>query len=166
MSFKVYSFLSGESCSLESNALVIPHFFSSSTKSPLWCICNNMSQPPTNSPFMKTCGIVGQLVKSLTPETNFYFTFSPQHVHFEILKSFFFDYFTLFLIFIPCLRSSSLSTSWAWYLTPCIRKICTTALLNPHLGSAGTPFIKITTLSSYKKLTTTKIIRNYYEQIL
>ena len=39
----------------------IPSFFSSSTRSPFWCICRRMSQPPTNSPLRYTCGMVGQL---------------------------------------------------------------------------------------------------------
>lgn len=38
-----------------------PSFFSSSTRSPFWCICRRMSQPPTNSPLRYTCGMVGQL---------------------------------------------------------------------------------------------------------
>lgn len=43
-------------------------FFNSSTSSPFWCICRRISQPPTNSPFIKTCGIVGQLENSLIPK--------------------------------------------------------------------------------------------------
>lgn len=39
----------------------IPSFFSSSTRSPFWCIWRSISQPPTNSPLRYTCGMVGQL---------------------------------------------------------------------------------------------------------
>jgi len=37
------------SSSFLSRSLVTPTFFSSSMRSPLWCICSRMSQPPTNS---------------------------------------------------------------------------------------------------------------------
>uniref|UniRef100_A0A6M2DXY3 Putative secreted protein n=1 Tax=Xenopsylla cheopis TaxID=163159 RepID=A0A6M2DXY3_XENCH len=55
------------SCSFARSALLMPTFFNSSIKSPDWCICNKISQPPTNSPDMYTCGIVGQLEYSLIP---------------------------------------------------------------------------------------------------
>lgn len=35
---------------------------SSLSRSPDWCICRRMSEPPTNSPLMKTWGMVGQCV--------------------------------------------------------------------------------------------------------
>ena len=68
-----------------SKADLIPILPSSSTSSPLWCICSRISQPPTNSPSKKTStkdndnvyfvqkpmietwGIVGQLLYSLMP---------------------------------------------------------------------------------------------------
>lgn len=53
--------------SASSSAELMPSFFSSSTRSPFWCICSRMSQPPTNSPLKYTWGMVGQLEKSLTP---------------------------------------------------------------------------------------------------
>lgn len=56
-----------DSCSAPKRADLIPSFWSSSTRSPLWCICRRMSQPPTNSPLKNTCGIVGQLVNVFTP---------------------------------------------------------------------------------------------------
>ena len=37
------------------------------SSSPSECICLNMSHPPTNSPSMNTCGIVGQALNSLMP---------------------------------------------------------------------------------------------------
>lgn len=53
--FESWSFVSSK------RAERIPSFFSSSTRSPFWCICRRMSQPPTNSPLRYTCGMVGQL---------------------------------------------------------------------------------------------------------
>ena len=47
----------------------------------------------------------------------------------------------------PCLRSSSSSTLWLSNAsTPCILKIWTIPLLNPHIGWSGIPFINSTTL--------------------
>ena len=53
--FESWSFVSSK------RAERIPSFFISSTRSPFWCICRRMSQPPTNSPLRYTCGMVGQL---------------------------------------------------------------------------------------------------------
>lgn len=39
-----------DSPSTSSSVDRMPSFFSSSTKSPFWCIWSRMSQPPTNSP--------------------------------------------------------------------------------------------------------------------
>lgn len=58
-----YSFFS----SFSSKAEWIPTFCSSSINSPLLCICKRISHPPTNSPPMKTWGIVGQFENSLIP---------------------------------------------------------------------------------------------------
>lgn len=49
------------SCFSSRRAERMPSFLSSSTRSPFWCICSRMSQPPTNSPLRYTCGMVGQL---------------------------------------------------------------------------------------------------------
>lgn len=43
-----------DSFSASSTAERMPSFFSSSTRSPFWCICRRMSQPPTNSPLKYT----------------------------------------------------------------------------------------------------------------
>lgn len=60
--------LSYPSCWSSRSADFIPTFFSSSISSPFLCIWSNISHPPTNSPPINTCGIVGQFVKSLIPE--------------------------------------------------------------------------------------------------
>ena len=54
----LHSFLSS-ACA--NSADLMPIFSSSSTSSPLWCICKRISQPPMNSPLKKTWGMVGQL---------------------------------------------------------------------------------------------------------
>lgn len=46
--FLLFSYL--DSFSASSSAELMPSFFSSSTRSPFWCIWSRMSQPPTNSP--------------------------------------------------------------------------------------------------------------------
>lgn len=55
---------------LSSKTDLIPTVFSSSTSSPFLCISTITSHPPTNSPPIKTCGIVGHFVYSLIPENN------------------------------------------------------------------------------------------------
>lgn len=59
MFFSCYFF--SWSFSASRSAERIPSFFSSSTRSPFWCIWRSISQPPTNSPLRYTCGMVGQL---------------------------------------------------------------------------------------------------------
>lgn len=81
-----------DSFSASSTAERMPSFFSSSTRSPFWCICRKMSQPPTNSPLKYTWGIVGQLEKSLTPvegrQRQYYQScFSEHLVGFKIRRS-------------------------------------------------------------------------------
>lgn len=61
---------SWDSC-FSKSALVIPTFFNSATSSPFLCISKRMSHPPTNSPFMKTWGMVGQFEKSLIPKHSY-----------------------------------------------------------------------------------------------
>lgn len=51
---KFIVFLYLDSFSAFSSAELMSSFFSSSTKSPFWCIWSRMSQPPTNSPLKYT----------------------------------------------------------------------------------------------------------------
>lgn len=64
---KNHYFLSASfaSCASFSTCDLMPILRRSSISSPFWCFSRRMSQPPMNSPSMKICGIVGQLVKSL-----------------------------------------------------------------------------------------------------
>ena len=55
--------------SMSSTAERMPTLPSSSIKSPFLCMSSMMSQPPINSPFMYTCGIVGQFEYALIPGT-------------------------------------------------------------------------------------------------
>lgn len=66
--FEGWSYHFESSVFLSNKADVMPALRSSSTRSPFWCICNMMSQPPINSPPIKTWGIVGQFEYSFIPK--------------------------------------------------------------------------------------------------
>lgn len=63
-----YTYYLVSSAFLSNKADLMPALRSSSIRSPFWCICNMMSQPPMNSPPMKTWGIVGQFEYAFIPK--------------------------------------------------------------------------------------------------